>query len=135
MKAIPAAAAFAILAAGCTTPYEAMKNNRYGDVTPHTVPDEIAGTWTGTSGPYLMTVKLGQDGRGLSCASWQANESVNNVKYAAGRLYFPDGMQMTVGAEGGQLVAVYDQKGMEPIRLNPDTELVEASPYCRDKLR
>lgn len=120
---------------GCMAPYESMKNNQYSQVEPQATPDELVGTWTGTSGPYLMAIKLGPEGRGLSCASWQANESVNNVKYAAGRLYFPDGMQMTVGAEGGQLVAVYDRKGMEPIRLNPDTELVEASPYCKDKLR
>lgn len=129
--------ALALLAslAGCMAPYEAMKNNQYSQVEPQPTPDQLVGTWTGTSGPYLMTIKLGPEGRGLSCASWQANESVNNVKYAGGRLYFPDGMQMTVGAEGGQLVAIYDQKGMEPIRFNPDTDLVEASPYCRDKLR
>lgn len=124
-----------LILTGCMAPYEAMRANNYSKVQPEPPPPEILGAWTGTSGPYLVTIKLGPDGRGLLCASWHANESVNNVKYFGGALYLPDGMRIAVGAEGGQLVGQYDQRGMEPIRFYPDLKLVEASPYCKEKLR
>lgn len=130
-------AALVLLAglSGCLAPYEAMKNNQYAQVDPQPAPTALVGTWTGTSGPYLMTVKMGADGRGLSCASWQANESLNNVKYSGGRLYFPDGMQMAVSIEAETLMATYDSKDHAPIQLWPDPQLVDASPYCQGKLR
>lgn len=119
----------------CVAPYEAMKNNQYSQIDPSSPPQEIVGTWTGTSGPYLMTIRVDQDGRGLYCSSWHTNESINNLKYSGGRLYFPDGMTMTAATEGGQLIASYDQKGVPPVRLSRDGNLVEASPYCKEKLR
>lgn len=120
--------------AGCTSPYAYMENNAYSEITPQQTPAELAGIWTGTSGPYLMTIKLGADGRGLSCANWQTNKSVNNVKYSGGRLYFPDGMEMAVSVGAGTLMASYDKGGLPPIQLWPDLQLIEASPYCKEKL-
>lgn len=125
-----------LLLAGCAaSPYQYMVDNRYGEIEPMPAPAALIGTWTGTNGPYLLTIRVNADGRGLTCASWHKHESVNNLKYADGRLYFPDGMELTMNAQGGRLMATYDQKGMAPMHLRPDPNLVEASPYCKDKLR
>ncbi len=135
MKAITVIAA--LFLAGCATGLEPMLDNRYMEVSAEAVPKGMAGAWTGTLGPYLLTFVLNQDGTGLSCGSWHKHSSTGRVKYRGGVLYTSDGGALLANLVGDTLVLTMKER---PAPMPADHKFVrddglkEAAPYCKKEL-
>jgi hypothetical protein len=112
-------------------PTDDLLNNRYMERRQETVPVGVAGDWTGTMGPYLVTVRLAADGTGLMCSSYNTNNTVINLKYAAGVLYFQDGTRMEIAKVGETLAGKTPYFGSATTKLYPDMGLSQAAPYCK----
>lgn len=128
--------AFAVLAmlSGCAMPAADQLDNRYMERRNESVPEGMAGEWTGTMGPYLMSIRLLGDGTGLMCSSFNANSSVVNLKYAGGVLYFQDGTRMEIKKIGQYLNGTLPYFGNAQTKLYPDNGLAQASPYCKKSM-
>lgn len=130
--------------AGCAADpigVNALMDNKYMERTAEPVPKEMAGTWTGVAGPYLMTMIIQPDGTGVSCGSWHKHNSTFRIKHQAGMLYFSDGSSMIADMAGDHLVLSLKDKSAAKFANMPtefkyyrDDALKEAAPYCRKEL-
>ena len=111
-----------------------MMNNQYMEHSAESVPAEMAGDWTGTSGPYLMTLRLNTDGTGALCNSYGASNYLQAVKYRGGMLYVQDGTRLGLTGSGDSLVGMAPYSGSKPIRFMRDEGLKHAPPYCKTAL-
>lgn len=131
MKHLFMAVAAAAALAGCATPLDGLLDSRYSEVRPAPAPSQMVGTWTGSMGPYLVTLEVEPDGTGLYCYSWNEKHAVNRLKYDGERLVFQDGsMASIVDLVADKLVIRPDYSHASRATLRPDEGLVEASPYC-----
>lgn len=124
----------ALFIAGCATPLDDLLNNRFAEIVAEPVTEQYTGVRTGTSGPWLVTVSIHEDGTGVYCSSWNERNFVGNVKMANGVIYFQDGSKSRVSLDGSVLIADYDGAGAAQIRFVPDAGLKEASPYCKNQM-
>jgi hypothetical protein len=125
----------ALLLAGCAAQQlNDMANNRFMDHDPEQVPAGMAGGWTGTAGPYLMTMRLQESGSGVLCNSYGASNYLQAIKYSGGTIYIQDGTRLSVTLQGDTLAALAPYMGAEPIRFRRDANLAMAAPYCRQNL-
>lgn len=111
--------------------FGASLENHFAEITPKGPPQEYVGTWTGSAGPYLMTLRLGEDGRGLYCYSWHTRDVVGNMKFDGELLRFQDGGKLKVRRDGALLMTEFEDPSLPSYRLVQDPKLVEASPYCK----
>lgn len=117
--------------AACASPYEDMLKNDFVLVEPKTPPTEYVGTWSGSAGPYLMTLRISEDGRGQYCYSWHTRDVIGNVKFDGSALRFQDGSRLTPRRDGDSLLTQFEDPSLPSYRLVQDPNLVEASPYCK----
>ncbi len=120
--------------AGCAMPMDDMLNNQFSSVVPSAPPHELVGNWTGSSGPYLMTLVIRKDGSGLSCHAWNERNAVSRAKYRDGFVYLQDGTRMRVSSSGSGLAATTSYSGATPLNFVPDPDLREAAPFCAKSL-
>ena len=119
----------------CVMPTDDMMNNRYLDIEAAPIPSNQTGFWTGTSGPYMTTLLLHKDGTGLSCSSWQTNNSLSRVKVSEGTIYFQDGARLHISGGGDEIVAKAPYTFSQTINYRPDPALEHAAPYCSTQLQ
>lgn len=120
--------------AGCSLPTTDMMSNQYMDHSAEPVPAGMAGDWTGTSGPYLVTLRLNADGTGALCNSYGTSNYLQAAKYQGGTLYVQDGARLGLTHSGDTIVGMAPYSGSKPIRFVRDEGLKEAPPYCRTAL-
>lgn len=120
---------------GCALPAGDMTSNQFSNVVPKPIIKPYAGLWSGTSGSYLMTLRIDKDGRGISCSSRNGKDSVSNLKLSDDTLYFQDGTKMVLTYVDGYIDGVSPSAGLENVRFARDSGLIEASPYCRERLQ
>lgn len=132
-RAILAGLACAALA-GCSLPTTDMMSNQYMEHSAEPVPAGMAGDWTGTSGPYLVTLRLNADGTGALCNSYGASNYLQAVKYQGGTLYVQDGARLALTPNGDALTGMAPYTGSRPIRFLRDDDLKNAPPYCKTAL-
>lgn len=125
-----------VILAGCAIPdpLDMFHDNRFAEVVPDPAPSEFVGTWTGSNGPYLMTVRINEDGTGLYCSAFGRYESRGRIKIKDHHIYYPEGGRMLLSMDGEVLVGSYDYGGVSPARFVRDDDLVEAAPYCAENL-
>jgi hypothetical protein len=120
-----------LVLAGCKSPIDDIINNKFIETNISAPPADIVGTWTGNNGPYLITMKIFDDGSGLSCSSWNDKNSVNKIKFSAGYLYFQDGAKMAVSISGGKLIGKFDYSFTNDVSFVEDKKLTNASLFCQ----
>lgn len=118
------------LLSACAMPTSDMINNDFASVRAVSVPSGVKGKWTGSSGPYLMTISLSQDGTGLSCSAWGSKQSLGRIKYDGSQLRFQDGTRLDLALQGGSLVGRAPYTGAQNIVFVSDPDLTSADPYC-----
>ena len=125
-----------VILAGCAIPdpMDMFHDNRFAEIVPDPAPSEFVGTWTGSNGPYLMTVRINVDGTGLYCSSFGANDALGRIKIKGDHIYYPEGGRMALSKDGDVMVGTYDYEGVSPARFVRDDDLVEAAPYCAESL-
>lgn len=130
MQRIIVASAFIAVLSGCSLATTDVLNNDFSSIQQASAPPSIVGTWTGSSGPYLMTIVINENGGGLSCYAWNTNKTVGRVKYDGGQLVLQDGSKMRVTASGDVLTGRASYTGAKDISFRRDTNLENADPYC-----
>lgn len=119
---------------GCAMPTGDMMDNKYMERIAEPAPAGMAGDWTGTMGPYLMSLRIGSNGAGVMCSAYNTNNSVNNLKYSAGNLYFQDGTRMAAQLSGENLIGTSPYFGSSTTKLYKDPGFKQAAPYCSKNL-
>lgn len=121
-----------IILAGCTTPIiDDMANNDFVGVTAEPAPNDLVGTWTGSMGPYLATLRIGKDGNGLLCSSYAGTDSVMRVKYADNSIKAQTGTPMDVKSMTEDRLNVQAPYfGSPEHTFYKDKALKNASPFC-----
>ena len=126
-------AAIFVLAA-CASPIDDLIDNQFTSIKTSDAKSNYVGIWTGTSGPYLVTMKINSDGRGLMCSSWTGKDQVSNLKINGNIIYFQDGAKLQISEESGKLTGRYDSIGAKDVHFVRDEQLIEASPYCKKQI-
>lgn len=123
-----------ILVGGCSFGTTDILNNDFGSVSPTAPPADSVGLWTGSSGPYLLTVKLESDGTGKSCSVWNDKRVVGRLKYSSGSLLFQDGTRMAVRRVGDALIGRAPYSGSRDVTFRGDPGLTSADLYCTTRM-
>lgn len=131
MRLVLVAAIVLLGLTGCAGPMDDLLGGRYSEVDPMPARPGLTGMWTGSMGPYLVTLEVEPDGTGLYCYSWNEKHAVNRLKYDGERLVFQDGsMASIIDLVPDKLIIRPDYSHASRATLRPDEGLVEASPYC-----
>lgn len=126
-----------LIVSGCALPANNMTSDRYSNVVQKPVEKPYAGLWSGTVGSDLMTLRIDKDGRGISCSSRDGKDSVSKLKLSDDMLYFQDGAKMALTYADGYIDGVLSSPSADSqtIRFAKDTGLINASPYCKERLQ
>tara|TARA_R110000851_G_C13102500_1_gene568921 strand:- start:9010 stop:9432 length:423 start_codon:yes stop_codon:yes gene_type:complete len=136
MKHLFMAVAAAAALAGCATPLDDLLDSRYSEVQAIPAPSGMVGTWTGSTGPYLLALQIKGGGTGLYCYSWNEKHAINRLKYDGEGLVFQDGSTAVIrDVRPDAIVIRSDYTFSKDAILRRDSELEEASPYCMERLR
>lgn len=133
MRVLLGSVVFAVLS-GCAMPTDDILNNNFVSVVPTAPPPELVGNWTGSSGPYLMTLVIHRDGTALSCHAWNERNSVSRAKFRDGYIYMQDGTRMSFASSAGGVTATSSYSGSKPIHFVSDPQLSASAPYCTKSL-
>ncbi|BDM64572.1 hypothetical protein NFHSH190041_20240 [Shewanella sp. NFH-SH190041] len=128
------AALLSMLLAGCASPFSDMLNNKFMNVVQTPQPN-LAGLWTGTMGPYLVTMQINPNGSGVSCYEYNGTGGIQRLKVSSDTVFMQDGTKVTVAQKGGQLEVSVPYLGGGSYKFVPDNELAQASLFCADKLK
>ena len=119
------------LLAGCAMPTSDLLDNQYMARVAEPVPAGTAGEWTGTMGPYLMSLRIEASGAGIVCSSYNTTNTVGNLKYSGGNLYFQDGTRAEIRPAGDTLALTSPYFGKSRSTFYRDPGLAQAAPYCK----
>ncbi len=125
----------ALVVSGCVPPSDGMRGDRFDDVTPKPVNKTHTGFWTGPKGPDLLTLRIDDDGRGVSCTTRNGKDTLTKLRISDGTLYFQDGTRMALTYADGYIDGRSLGPGSQSVRFNRDIDLSQASPYCRTQLQ
>ncbi|XEG74009.1 hypothetical protein QA447_07200 [Pseudomonas sp. abacavir_1] len=109
-------------------------NNNFVAVQVQPSPPEMVGRWTGSVGPYLMTLAINPDGTGMSCYSYGTADVLGRIKYDGAQIQMQDGAKMKAYRSGDQLIATTSYLGSKPMKFIQDNNLASASPFCAKSL-
>ena len=125
-----------LLLAGCTSAVDDMINNQFASIQAETPPAEIQGTWTGSVGPYLVTMQMDESGFGKYCYSYGSSDILEKVKYNSNVIYYQNGTKTKVSASpNGSLQVTSDYYSGSTSTLFPDKKLSNSSLFCSEKLK
>jgi hypothetical protein len=126
---------FVVALAGCQSPMSDMMNNNFVAITPQQVPEDLAGSWTGNMGPYLVTMKLQPDGYGLFCYSYGTADVLQKIKFSSGKIQIQDGTKLILKDQNPESITVYAPyaAGKDTL-LYTDPDYKNASGYCAKAL-
>lgn len=118
----------------CASPSSDMLNNQYNQV--QATASNLTGVWSGSAGPYAVSLKFLQDGQGLYCWSWNGRNSLEKFKVVGNQIIFQSGLKQSIFSENDrQLVLRANYFGGSSTAYSPDPLLKMASPYCEQQLK
>lgn len=120
----------------CSTPVDDLINNKFAEVVAKPVKDQYIGVWTGSTGPWLTTMAIKQNGAGIYCSSWAQRNFTGNLKVVDDVVNYQDGAKLQIALVEGGLVGNYVGKGHSDTQYKfmHDPVLKEASPYCKAEM-
>lgn len=124
----------ALLVTGCATPVDDLMNNKFAEVVEKPVKNQYVGVWTGSTGPWLTTMAIKQNGAGTYCSSWNQRNFVGNLKVVDDVVNFQDGAKLSIAQVDGSLTGSYLGSGDAQYKFMRDSVLKEASPYCKTEM-
>lgn len=133
MRAAVLALALALLA-GCAMQRDIMQNDFVG-LAPQSPPADIVGTWSGSMGPYLVTMRIKPDGRGVMCSSYNDTNSMARIKFFDGRIHAQSGAQVGIKSVADASMVLHTGYYMgRDDQFYRDKHLKSASIYCAENL-
>lgn len=135
MRSLLIAAIVATAVTGCAMPTDDLLNNKFLEAQNAPVPDGMAGIWTGTIGPSLVTDVIYPDGTGLECSETvQATREMSKLKLSNGKMYMQVGLKYDVQYSGNTMKLVSRYLGGGEYTFYKDDTLDKASVYCKEAL-
>lgn len=126
---------FAIVLTGCQSPVDDMMNNNFVTIKPEPIPRGLAGTWSGSMGPYLVSMKWQADGHGLYCYSYGTADVLEKLKFSAGVIYNQSGTKLELKESKPESITVFTPYFVgDSYILYSDPDYRNASPYCAKAL-
>ncbi|MCQ4257477.1 J517_1871 family lipoprotein [Stutzerimonas stutzeri] len=125
-----------LTACGSHDMYSDMRHNDFPNIRAVAPPAAMVGTWTGSMGPYLATLRLEPSGSGLLCSSWNGRDTVARAKYDGQQIRAQDGSRLDVvriDSDAMEVSAPY--YGGADYMLRRDDALGEAAIYCAQQLK
>lgn len=124
------------LLVGCQSPIDDMINNKFTSITPENPSQQSVGLWTGSMGPYLVTIKLNQNGTGNFCYSYATSDVNQKIKFSNNQIYIQDGTKFSLEGVDRNSIQLNAKYGFgQKTTLYSDNNFKEASSFCADKLR
>ncbi|WP_024694732.1 J517_1871 family lipoprotein [Pseudomonas syringae] len=132
---IPLLTAVILTLTGCAMQSD-LANNNFPGIVPVAPPEKLVGTWSGSVGYYLVTMRFNADGKGVMCSSWNGRDSVMPLKY--------DGKQVRVSDSTRADVTDLSRSTFKlkvnyyfgaTYTLYRDDSLSKAAPYCLKQLK
>lgn len=122
------------LLAGCAASSD-MMNNDFPAIAPIAPPKAMIGTWTGSMGPYLTTMRFEGNGAGVMCYSWNGKDVLARLKYDGQQIRISDGMRLDVSAASPTSLKLRSNYYMgSDFSMYRDDDLSSAAPYCTKNL-
>ncbi|MBO2552584.1 hypothetical protein I6M38_11400 [Shewanella algae] len=119
---------------GCKSPLDDILDNKFSLINPTTPEREYVGVWTGSSGPYLLTINVNSNGYGYYCSSWNERNYLGKIKYYNKSIFFQDGTSIKLSINNNSVIGT-DNYSKKDIYFVHDNELIEASPYCSKHIK
>lgn len=125
----------AALATSCALPLDDWMENDFPGVVVEPAPSAIVGTWVGSNGFYLVSLRVTEDGNGLSCYSWHGKEHVGRTKYSQGAIVYAEGVSHRVlSVDSTKMIVRPLFRDSKDLTFYRDDDLDQASPYCQRAL-
>lgn len=127
----------AIALTGCVTPSGDMLNNKFD--SQQGVTQQNTGYYTGSIGPYTVTLKVNSDGTGYSCESMGNSQSDRylKVKFSPDMVYFSNGGRfklLSVNNTDMTIQNIYFGMNTQ-YKLSKDDTLSRAAPFCEKQFK
>jgi hypothetical protein len=110
-----------------------MMNNNFAAIASEPLPADLVGIWTGSMGPYLVSMKWQADGNGLFCYSHGTANVVQKIKFGGGEILIQDGTKLNLKQHSKESLVVHAPYfAARDSTLYSDSQLRSASVYCAD---
>lgn len=123
-----AAAALTLLLAGCQL--SPPSDNKFIFIEPKAEP-RLEGIWSGTVGPYMMSLVFKPDGSGYSCWATNGKNNINRLKYDGKYIQYQEGFKQRLDKITPAALTVSTPNTLLPdYTFVKDNDLKEADPFC-----
>lgn len=107
-------------------------NNDFVSLNAEPLSLPIQGIWSGNMGPFLVTMKLQEDGNGEMCSSYAGTDNVSRLKYVDDVIYSQEGGRFTIMAHSpDSMILGSPYESSISNQFIEDSALIEASNYCQ----
>lgn len=123
---------FGLFLSGCAMNNDLLSGS-FSTIEPKAT--DLSGYWSGSGGPWLVTVKFNSDGTGLMCQSYNGKDILDKIKVVDDVIYNQNNLKLKITSktsEGLTLKANYYMGAT--FNFTPDPLLKNASPYCENAL-
>lgn len=105
-------------------------DNKFLSVTPKPEP-ALTGIWSGTMGPYMISLIFKNDGSGYACSAWKGKNTISRLKYDGKYIQYQEGTHMQVDRiDKTSLTISIPYTMTTAYNLRKDNELNLADPFC-----
>lgn len=119
---------FSLSLAGCQLTPPA--DNKFLFVQPQPSP-HLEGIWTGTMGPYMMSLMFDANGTGYDCYAWNGKNVISRIKYDGKNIHYQEGgYQRLDSITSTSLIVSFPNLPPPSYTLVKDNELKQADPFC-----
>lgn len=118
---------------GCAMNNELL-SGKFSAITPKST--NLSGYWSGSGGPWLVTVKFNSDGTGLMCQSYNGKDILDKIKVVDDVIYNQNNLKLKVVSKTDDKLTLKANYYMgATFNFTTDPLLKNASPYCESALK
>ncbi len=118
---------------GCAATNDLM-SGQFSTVVP--MPTNLSGNWSGSGGPWLVTIKFNRDGTGLMCQSYNGKDILDKIKVVNDIIYNQNNLKLKIVSNSSEKLELKANYYMgASFNFTPDPFLKNASPYCEIALK
>ncbi len=122
-----------LVLSGCAMNNDLL-SGQFSSITPK--PTNLSGYWSGSGGPWLVTVKFNSDGTGLMCQSYNGKDILDKIKVVDDVIYNQNNLKLKVVSKTNEkLILKADYYMGATFNFTPDPLLKNASLYCESALK
>ncbi|MFW2077381.1 J517_1871 family lipoprotein [Acinetobacter sp. ULE_I010] len=130
---IAATLGFGVVLSGCAMNNDLL-SGQFSAIKPKST--DLSGSWSGSGGPWLVTIKFNSDGTGLMCQSYNGKDILDKIKVVGDVIYNQNNLKLKVISKTNDKLTLKANYYMgATFNFTPDPLLKNASPYCESALK